>query len=209
MRCFVITPYNEGDLLMCLPPEGADLILCADTAYRQASEAGLVPNVVIGDFDRESEPPIGIGRIVRVPSEKDDTDTMLCIKYAIEAGANEIVIAGGIGGRLDHTIANIQSLAYAASCGVAAVLTDGKNEARILSGRAKFPRKTGFYFSVFAYGGVCRGVSESGVKYPLRDVRLTPDFPLGVSNEITDDFAEIEVKEGRLLIIQSKREPQS
>ena len=206
MRCLIVTPYMEGSLSACLPHDGAELIVCADTAYRQALEAGITPDAVIGDFDHGDGQPAKSGKVIRVPSEKDDTDTMLCIKYAIGAGAEEIVIAGGIGGRLDHTIANIQSLAYAASRGVSAVLTDGRNEARILSGLARFPKKPGFYFSVFAYGGPCRGVSESGVKYPLRNVGLDSDFPLGVSNEITEDFADIEVKEGRLLIIQSKKE---
>jgi len=196
----------EGTLDACLPSERAELVICADTAYRRASEAGITPDVIIGDFDHEAGQLMESGRVIRVPSEKDDTDTMLCIKYAIEAGAEEILIAGGIGGRLDHTVANMQSLAYAASHGVSAVLTDGNNEARILSGRARIPRKDGFYFSIFAYGGACRGVSESGVKYPLRNVELTPDFPLGVSNEITADFADVEVKEGRLLVIRSKKE---
>lgn len=148
MRCLIITPYIEGILSECLPHDGAQLVICADTAYRQAAQAGITPDVVIGDFDHEAGQAAKFGKIIRVPSEKDDTDTMLCIKYAIEAGAGEIVIAGGIGGRLDHTIANIQSLAYAASHGASAVLTDGRNEARILSGRARFPKKPGFYFSV-------------------------------------------------------------
>lgn len=206
MKCLIITPYMEGALSECLPSERAGLVICADTAHRQALAAGITPDVIIGDFDHDAGQPAESGRVIRVPSEKDDTDTMLCMKYAIEAGAEEIIIAGGIGGRLDHTIANLQSLAYAAAHGVSAVLTDGNNEARILAGRAKFPKKDGFYFSVFAYGGICRGVSESGVKYPLRNVELTSDFPLGVSNEITADFADVEVKEGRLLVIRSKRE---
>ena len=182
-----------------------DFIICCDSGLYHAEGLGIKPKLIVGDFDSHPLPQTDV-ETIRLPCEKDDTDTMLCIKYAIGAGAEEIVIAGGIGGRLDHTIANIQSLAYAASRGVSAVLTDGRNEARILSGRARFPKKPGFYFSVFAYGGPCRGVSESGVKYPLRNVGLDSDFPLGVSNEITEDFADIEVKEGRLLIIQSKKE---
>ena len=108
--------------------------------------------------------------------------------------------------RLDHTIANLQSLAYAESHGVHAVLTDGRNEARVISGHIRIPKKPGFYLSVFAYGGECRGVSEIGVRYPLRDAVLSVNFPLGVSNEIVDDYAEIEVREGRLLVILSGKE---
>ena len=204
MRCLIITPYRPGNLVDL----NADLVLCADTAYRAAAEAGIVPDVIIGDFDHSDAscaPADGV-KVVRVPSEKDDTDTMLCIKYAIDAGADEIFIAGGIGGRLDHTVANLQSIAYAEAHGVVAVLTDGKNEARIFTGKIRLPRRDGFYLSAFAYGGECRGVSERGVKYPIENVTLSPDFPLGVSNEIVADYAEIEVQEGKLLLIFSEKE---
>ena len=125
---------------------------------------------------------------------------------AIDKGADYILIAGGIGGRLDHTIANIQSLAYAESKGVKAELSDGKNRAMIASGRISIPKVENFYLSLFAYGGSCSGVSVRGTKYTLEDSELSVDFPLGVSNEITAQKAEIEVKSGRLLIILSKKE---
>lgn len=206
MRCLIITPYQEGLLTDCLPREPVDFVLCADAAERLALAAGIKPNLVIGDFDHGDASPVADSHIVRVPSEKDDTDTMLCIKHAIAGGADELIITGGIGGRLDHTVANLQSLAYAHAQGVRAVLTDGRNEAQILSGTAYFPRRAGWYLSVFAFGGICRGVSERGVKYPLDHVELTPEFPLGVSNEITAEEAEIEVCCGRLLVIFSKKE---
>ena len=206
MKALILTPYHDGPLPLSLLLTGVDLILCADTAYLAAERAGIFPDAVIGDFDHEHTSSQAHGNVVRVPSEKDDTDTMLCIKYAIDAGADELVIAGGIGGRLDHTIANLQSLAYAESHGVHAVLTDGRNEARVISGHIRIPKKPGFYLSVFAYGGECRGVSEIGVRYPLRDAVLSVNFPLGVSNEIVDDYAEIEVREGRLLVILSGKE---
>lgn len=209
MKALILTPYHEGDLSQCLPVRDTQLVICADTAYQEAEAIGCMPDVVIGDFDHERIPPANCGKIVRVPAEKDDTDTMLCIKYALDAGADEIVIIGGIGGRLDHTVANLQSLAYAESHGVSAVLMDSRNEARILSGHVRIPKKSDSYLSVFAYGGVCHGVSETGVRYPLYDAELTPDFPLGVSNEITDEYADIEVKEGRLLLIVSKKESES
>lgn len=206
MKALILTPYHEGSFAGCSFLDRADLVLCADTAYREAEALGLVPDAVIGDFDHAQATEGVCKNVLRVPCEKDDTDTMLCIKYAIEAGARELVIAGGIGGRLDHTIANLQSLGYAEARGVRAILTDGRNEARVISGRLRLPRKDGFYLSVFAFGGPCRGVSESGVRYPLRDAELSVDFPLGVSNEITDDYAEIEVREGRLLVVLSGKE---
>ena len=126
-------------------------------------------------------------------------------QVCIDAGADELVIVGGIGGRLDTRLP-ICNLCYAESHGVHAVQKDGRNEARVISGHIRIPKKPGFYLSVFAYGGECRGVSEIGVRYPLRDAVLSVNFPLGVSNEIVDDCAEIEVREGRLLVILSGKE---
>lgn len=206
MKYVVITPYLNGRIRDAVELLPEDYILCADTAYRAAMSEGIIPDIVIGDFDHEEAVPFHGGAVIRVPAEKDDTDTMLCVKHVLERGGESLVIVGGIGGRLDHTIANVQTLAYAASHGVNAVLTDGKNEACILTGEHAFPKRNGYYFSVFAYGASCEGVSLSGVKYPLRDARLTVDFPLGVSNEITEETARIRVKHGRLLVIQSPKE---
>ncbi len=205
MKAVILTPYHEKafekDLIY-----GADLIICADSAYVEARRHGIAADVIIGDFDHDGLPAAEGGNVITVPSEKDDTDTMLCIKYAIDAGTDEIIIAGGIGGRLDHTVANLQSLAYAQSHGVKASITDGQNTAYMISKAAMIPYKPHSYLSLFAYGGAAGGVSVSGVRYPLDNAELTADFPLGVSNEIVDDFAKIEVKSGRLLIVQSQKD---
>lgn len=206
MRCLIITPYFEGSPSDISSLGAFDLVLCADSSQGLADLAGISPHFVIGDFDHGDVAVPAGENVIRVPSEKDDTDTMLCIKRAIESGARELLILGGIGGRLDHTIANLQSLAYAHEQGAHAVIFDGKNEAMILSGSAEFPRRVGWYLSVFAYGGVCRGVCEQGVKYPIECATLTPNFPLGVSNEIVADTARIEVREGRLLVVFSRKE---
>ena len=205
MKAIILTPYHEGSYSQSIA-DGADLVICADTSFAEAEQLGIIPDVIIGDFDHEDITNRAAGSVITVPCEKDDTDTMLCIKYAIDKGADYILITGGIGGRLDHTIANIQSLAYAESKGVKAELSDGKNRATIASGKILIPRAENFYLSLFAYGGSCSGVSVRGTKYTLEDSELSVDFPLGVSNEITAQQAEIEVKSGRLLIILSKKE---
>lgn len=207
MNAIIITPYLKEQIQNIVSTQSADMILCADTAYLAAKAEGLTPDIVIGDFDHgEAKALQNEANTVRVPCEKDDTDTMLCIKYAIEKGADSLTIVGGIGGRLDHTVANLQALAYVESHGIRAVLTNGKNEAFLMRGNIKIPKKDGFYLSVFAYDGVCEGISIHGTKYEVENAVLDTNFPLGVSNEITSDFAEIEVKNGRLLIILSKKD---
>ncbi len=207
MNAIIITPYLKEKIKNIVTITNKDMLLCADTAYLAAKAEGLTPDIVIGDFDHgEAKAFQNEAITIRVPCEKDDTDTMLCIKYAIEKGADSLTIVGGIGGRLDHTVANLQALAYAEKHGIQAILVSGNNEAFLMRGIGKLPKKDGFYLSVFAYDGVCEGVSIHGTKYEVENAVLDTNFPLGVSNEITADFAEIEVKTGRLLIILSKKD---
>ena len=114
MHALILTPYLKEKIRTITDLDKINLILCADTAYLAADAEGITPHIVIGDFDHgTASAPEGRQDIMRVPCEKDDTDTMLCIKYAIEKGADKLTILGGIGGRLDHTFANLQALAYA------------------------------------------------------------------------------------------------
>ncbi len=207
MHAIIVTPYLKERIKDLVHTESADLLLCADTAYLAADAEGITPHIVIGDFDHGKANALeGRDDIIRVPCEKDDTDTMLCIKYAIEKGADTLTILGGIGGRLDHTFANLQALAFAEKQDVSAILKNGKNEAFLISKSVRIPKKDGWYLSVFAYDGVCEGVSIHGTKYEVENVSLDTNFPLGVSNEITADFATLDVKKGRLLVILSKKD---
>ncbi|MBO4354540.1 MAG: thiamine diphosphokinase [Clostridia bacterium] len=200
-KVLIVTPYVEGDLKDIIKGKRFDAVICADASLDAAKSAGLTPDVVIGDFDHGTKPDFE--KIIEVPCEKDDTDTMLCVKHAIASGASDIFIAGGIGGRLDHTIANVQTLAYADSKGVRAVLADKNNEATVVTGNAAFKKRSG-YFSLFAYGGKCVGVTLKGTKYTLDDATLRTSFPLGVSNEITADEATLEIREGTALVVFAK-----
>ncbi len=208
MKALIITPYLLSEIRSLTNIDEYDLILCADSAYLTAAREYITPHIIIGDFDH------GMGvmpelrdNVTVVPCEKDDTDTMLCLKYAIEHGAEEITILGGIGGRLDHTFANLQALAYAEQCGVQTRLVTDSDEAFLMTGSVRLPkRKDAWYLSVFAYDGTCTGVAIKGTKYEVENASLDNNFPLGVSNEITAAFAEISVKTGRLLVIFSKKE---
>jgi len=208
MKAIVITPYLLHPIRSILPCVQADLTVCADTAYLAAQAEGITPDAVIGDFDHaeQSDLPGSGQKTLRFSSVKDDTDTMLCVKYALNRGANEIVIVGGIGGRLDHTFANLQTLAYIRQRGANGILLDGEHEVRLIDSRIVLERGAYDYASVFAYDPLCRDITLRGFKYEAEHIDLTSAFPLGVSNEITADRAEIEVCEGRLLVILAKKE---
>lgn len=198
-RCLIFTAHCEGDPAAAFDFRPDDCILCADAGWKTARALHLTPDAVIGDFDSGDAP--AAGNVIRHPVEKDDTDTMLCIKYALEAGFRDLRIVGGLGGRLDHTLANLQAMAYAARRGARAQLSDGKTRVFMLHGdSARIPRTPG-KLAVFAFGGVCEGVSIRGAKYGLEDALLTPDFPLGAGNDFAADFAEIGVKRGTLMIV--------
>ena len=202
-KCVIICAYNETSVKESVSVNDA-YIICADAGIELTNKEGITPDIIIGDFDSATEIPKG-DNVIRLPKEKDDTDTLFCVKAAIEAGFKEIVICGGIGGRLDHTIANIQTLKYATNRGVKICLTDGNNTVYYLAhATMTLPPKDGYKFSVFAYSPVCTGVSIKNALYELNDAPLYSDFPIGASNEFKSGPAEISVEDGELLIIISK-----
>ena len=199
-RCVIFTARCEGDLKKAYAdPRRDDFILCADAGYELANQLGIKPDIVIGDFD-SMDAPEG-EEIIRHPVIKDDTDTILCINHAMELGLRDFLIVGGIGGRLDHTIANLQTLSYVIERGGHAEICDGKEHIwAVKEGSICIPRTQG-KLSVFALGGRCEGVFIRGAKYNIEDAILTPDYPLGMGNDFREAFAEIGVEKGTLLVI--------
>lgn len=182
-------------------PEG--LIICADHGLDTALAAGVVPDMVVGDFDSaECEPPEGV-RVVRVQPEKDDTDTVLACEIAIAEGCDELRLYCALGGRPDHSFANIQTLEMLRLRGVnAAILTNTDKIYLVHEREALIPKFKG-YVSVFSYGETCI-VSEYGMKYGLVRYRLDNACPLGISNEVSDEVGRIIVHGGTALVMEHK-----
>lgn len=203
-RCAIVTARCEGDLReACAGLDEDDLILCADAGYHLARAAGLRADAVIGDFDSSDAPEEG--DVLRHPVVKDDTDAMLCARYALEMGARDFRLIGGLGGRLDHTLANLQTLGFLAEAGARAELCDGNVRAlAVRNGGARVAWARG-KLSVFALSGRCEGVYIRNAKYELRDATLTPLFPLGMGNDFLEGDAEVGVREGTLLVISELR----
>lgn len=201
-RIFAGGDFSSG----CVRVDDDDLVICADRGYDAALKMGIAPDLIVGDFDSyEGELP-GYAEILRSVPEKDDTDTLLAIKTAIDRGVSTIVIYGAMGGRFDHTVANIQSLAYIHSRGCTGLIEDENNIVTLCgTGEHRFPYMEGWYFSVFAVTDVTHIESMTGVKYPLSDYSMTGSFPIGVSNEITDREAVLNIKSGLALIVRSRR----
>lgn len=179
-------------------------IIAADGGYSHVKRLGLVPDLLLGDFDSLTDEMPKNCRIMTVPAEKDDTDMMLAVKTALNEGYENMILCGGLGGRLDHTIANIQTLEYIAKHKVNGMIYSERNTILLQQkGCRSYKKQEGVYFSLFALTETAE-VTTRGTKYNLTDYKLTRDFPLGVSNEIVEEYADVEVKSGILLVLFSK-----
>lgn len=188
-------------------PEDA-LVICADCGYRHAQRLGIVPDVLMGDFDSYDDPLPTHCIVLCHPPEKDETDTMLAVYYGRDRGCTEFHIYGAWGGaRLDHSIANLQMLHHMAEQGLCGVLHDGTTTMTVqLQGIREYPKTNG-YFSLFSMSDECTGLTVQGVKYPLENATLKNSFPLGVSNEILDETATVTLDSGVLLVVQTNLSP--
>lgn len=204
--CTIIAGGPER-ALPCEPvPEGA-YILCADSGLRLAERLSLCPDLLLGDFDSLGAVPENVP-VQRLPVEKDDTDTLAAARIALQKGFRDISIFGAFGGRLDHTLANLQTLEFLRKNGAYGRLIGAGDTAELLADgeTLRLPRQEGRTLSLFSWSSKCSGVCARGVYYPLENAVLTREFPLGVSNQITAPEAEITCAHGFLLIMQSTLE---
>ena len=162
-KCYIICPFDSDLAVSGASVSKDDFIICADASCNIAEAHGLSPNLIIGDFDSGARPENATCEIVEYPSEKDDTDTMLCLKAAIKLGFKEIIIVGGIGGRLDHTLANLSALLYADENGARAILKGSKNIAFVASDEERIPKDTSSYLSLFSVTSAAE-ISLKGTK---------------------------------------------
>lgn len=186
-------------------PEEGDICVCADSGYENARALGVEPDVLVGDLDSIGEVPDGV-EIIRVPAEKDITDTHLAVSVALERGARSVVIVGSTAGRLDHALSTIAILEDLYSRHVSAVVVNGQNRVRFIrnSGHILLRSANYKYFSVIAADATVKGVSIDGAKYPLINKTLKRSEQFAVSNEIEKNAALINVKKGGVFIIESR-----
>ena len=201
--CWIV---GAGTLAGALPPIGeGDLVIAADAGYAALMRLGLRANRVVGDFDSLGAVPVHPDVEIH-PAEKDETDMMLAVRSAMEAGCDDIRIYGGLGGRLDHSYANLQTLVFLARRGVRGwLIGEGFAVTAIENGEIRFSAEARGIVSVFSADGSARGVTLTGLKYPLTGYTMTADNPIGVSNEFTGVPSCIRVREGVLLVMAGER----
>ncbi len=186
------------------PLASDDYIIAADGGLKHTNALGLTPDAVLGDFDSLGFLPEGANVF---PVEKDDTDAMLAVRHGLALGFREFLLYGSMDGpRLDHTIANFQTLQFLADNGASGYLVGRDYLVTVVkNGTLVFPAGCSGTLSVFCLGADATGVTLKGLYYPLEKGTLTAGFPLGVSNHFTDDSAEISVESGSLLVLWDRK----
>lgn len=201
----------ERCVIFCASPEfypaamrPDDYVIACDGGYAHAVQSGVRPDLVVGDFDSydgDIDPAL---KVVCVPCEKDDTDTMLAIKIALDAGYRDFMLLGATGGRLDHMLSNVSAGVYIAKHGGSCVICDRYNVMHVIKDcKLELRGLKGQTISVLSYTDESRGVTLTGMKYPLKDGTLTNEFPIGQSNVVKEDLCSVEVKQGVLLVIEA------
>ncbi len=213
-KCIIISAGSFVPLEINV--EEGDLCIACDAGFMYAQQLGILPDLIVGDFDSASEAgPMVMeslqeilatdpDRIVKLDVKKDDTDTIKAVKIGLSKGYRKFYLYGALGGkRFDHSLANIQTLNFIKHNGGRGYIFDESRMIMIAENETiKFHRGNTGYLSVFALSEKAKGVTLKGLMYTLEDGEITNDFPLGVSNEfIIDEEAEVTVKDGTLLIV--------
>ena len=199
--CIIFCAAGFDGLLSPIPAEA--LTIAADGGLRHTQALGIAPDVILGDFDSLGYVPAD-SRVF--PVEKDDTDAMLAVRLGLQRGCDFFLFYGAMDGpRLDHTVANFQTLAYLATHGARGALIGKDYIAAVLKDEAiSFPPEAEGILSLFCLGASAE-VTIEGLHYPLARGTLTPDFPLGVSNHFVGKPARITVHDGLVLALWDRK----
>jgi len=208
MKTAVIVAH--GDLVVTPEAEElvrqADLIIAADGGAASALAQGWQPHILVGDLD--SAPPDVCARVkacgaevLRYPARKDETDTELALRTALDRGAQQVYLLGALGGRFDHALANLLLLALPELAGVRVTILAGRQRIFAIRHRAEIPGRPGDLVSLLPLGGDAIGIWTTGLEYPLQGGTLRFGAARGISNVITQPPAEVRLESGLLLAI--------
>ncbi|MCR4947637.1 MAG: thiamine diphosphokinase [Treponema sp.] len=209
-RCVIVSAgeIRDYERARSFLREGDFFVFC-DGGLAHAGGLCVKPDIIVGDFDSckasdlsEYTGTAGQPEIIKLPREKDDTDTMYAVRLAVERGFDDFLFLGAMGARFDHALANVSILLFLDGLGIKALLVDDYSEMQIAGERPLYIKDNCSYFSVMTIEGNVSGVNIKNAKYPLENASLSADFQLGISNEVLPGkTAEVSVKHGRVLVI--------
>ncbi len=193
------TQYGYIQTFLEAQPDAS--IVCADGGLRHAQAMGLLPNLLIGDFDSSDR---GAAReVIRLKPEKDDTDAQACVRELLRRDYKEMTLVCATGGRLDHLLANLSLLEEAMAGGAKCALLDAQNYVVLHpGGRQQFKKNKAYrYFSIVPLDAQLYGVTIAGAKYPLQDATVTRAGMITISNEAVADQMTIAIAQGTALVV--------
>ena len=208
-NCILI---GAGDLTISEIPIGEnDLCIAVDGGYEYCKLLEITPDYILGDFDsiseKEAESVAEIAKneeekVIILPVVKDDTDMLAAIKVGLAEGYHSFRIYGGMGGRIEHTIANMQCLLYLKEHNAVGYLMDGTGMILVAKEEEiSFQESLEGYMSLFSMGDQAI-VSIENMKYLLREQEVTNSFPVGISNEfILGEKGKVTVHKGAVVMI--------
>lgn len=208
-KCIVIC---AGDFTPAeIKKKDGDFVIAVDGGYLYSKILETAPDLIIGDFDSVPETEreelsvmkqTDKDRIVELNPCKDDTDTLAALRIGLQKGYRNFHIYGAMGGRLEHTIANIQCLHFLKNNGAKGYIMDAECMMTVIQNETvTFHKDMEGFLSLFSLGEKAKGVTLKNMKYPLEKAEITNDFPIGISNEFTGEAGEVTVEEGTLLAI--------
>lgn len=201
MKALIFSGGNFNGLPKGFDPAEYSLTIAADKGYAYAEDLGITPDIFVGDFDSFfDENRVKSPDIFRLKSEKDMTDTQEAVQIAIERGADSITVLGALGGRIDHTLANIQLLKFGLDRGAKVEIADQDNYVTLISRPVSIKKQAGCCLSLIPLTK-CAHVSVRGVYYPLTDAVMDLGNPYGVSNEFVEEYADIDPGNGLMLLM--------
>ena len=174
--------------------EVSDLyIIGIDGGMKILREAGIRPDIGVGDFDSVNVEDYSDTPIVKLQPEKDETDTEYALLMAIDKHPEEIVVMGATGSRLDQTMASIELLKYAVDAGVDAIILDPTNRIRVARGETVYTKDKafGYYLSVLPFSEDLTDLTMKGFKYEIEEFTLKKGISRCISNELASDRAVI------------------
>ncbi|MDD5370033.1 MAG: thiamine diphosphokinase [Anaerolineaceae bacterium] len=189
-----------------------DRLIAADGGMRHMVRLGLMPALLVGDLDSLAPGLLprlesAGARTVRHPSHKDETDLELALRLAVDEGYRDLLVVGGLGGRLDHTLGNLSLLRDPALHDCTVRLDDGLEEVFWITGQAELSGAPGDVVSLLPLQGDVSGVTTQGLEYPLHGETLYPYKTRGISNVMITGHARVVIASGSLLCVHTRQKP--
>ncbi|MGL4791383.1 MAG: thiamine diphosphokinase [Anaerotignaceae bacterium] len=208
MRAVVFSGAKIKDYGFCTEYIKDSLIICCDSGVEHAYKLGLTPTTIVGDLDSATDETLEYFRakdvkIIKYPTHKDETDTQLGLEEAINKGATHITIIGGIGNRLDHTLANCQLLLQLVKKGITAEIVNENNYITLIKDKVTLKGAVGDLVSTLPLSMAVSGITTKGLEYPLNNATLLMEGSLiAVSNVMVEEIAEISISDGFLYVMK-------